>query len=121
MPGLALALEFSFSGRHNAVNALAALGAYAALGLPLDGAQAGAGAVRLSRWRGEELELPGGGTLINGFPDLVAAETGMPVHRAQSPLTCVAVGSGEALAHFDKLTASSRQWRPSYTPDWRTA
>jgi rod shape-determining protein MreB len=65
--------------------------------------------------------LAGGGTLIRGFPDLVAAETGMPVYRAESPLTCVAVGSGEALAHFDKLTASNRQWRPSYTPDWRTA
>jgi rod shape-determining protein MreB and related proteins len=65
--------------------------------------------------------LAGGGTLIRGFPDLVADETGMPVYRAESPLTCVAVGSGEALAHFDKLDAASRQWRPSYTPDWRTA
>jgi rod shape-determining protein MreB and related proteins len=64
--------------------------------------------------------LAGGGTLIRGFPDLVAEETGMPVFRAESPLTCVAVGSGEALAHFDKLTSMSRQWRPNYTPDWRT-
>ena len=65
--------------------------------------------------------LAGGGTLIRGFPDLVADETGMPVYLAESPLTCVAVGSGEALAHFDKLSASSRLWRPAYTPDWRTA
>jgi rod shape-determining protein MreB len=64
--------------------------------------------------------LAGGGTLIRGFPELVAEETGMPVILAESPLTCVVVGSGEALAHFDKLTAASRQSRPSYTPDWRT-
>ncbi len=44
---------------------MAALNAYDALGLPLDEAQAGAGAVTLSRWRGEESELPGGGLLIN--------------------------------------------------------
>ncbi len=65
--------------------------------------------------------LAGGGTLIRGFADLVADETGMPVYMAESPLTCVAVGSGEALAHFDSLSASSRQWRATYTPDWRTA
>jgi rod shape-determining protein MreB len=65
--------------------------------------------------------LAGGGTLIRGFDQLVAAETGMPVFSAQSPLTCVATGSGEALVHFDKLTATQRHWRPSYTPDWRTA
>ncbi len=64
--------------------------------------------------------LAGGGTLVRGFDQLVAAETGMPVFSAQSPLTCVATGSGEALVHFDKLTASQRHWRPSYTPDWRT-
>ncbi len=65
--------------------------------------------------------LAGGGILIRGFADLVAAETGMPVYPAESPLTCVAVGSGEALAHFDRLSSSSRQWRPTYTADWRTA
>ena len=41
--------------------------------------------------------LAGGGTLIRGFDELVGAETGMPVYRAESPLTCVAVGSGQAL------------------------
>jgi rod shape-determining protein MreB len=65
--------------------------------------------------------LAGGGTLVRGFPELVAEETGMPVFSADSPLTCVAVGSGKALAHFDKLTASTRHWRSSYTADWRTA
>jgi UDP-N-acetylmuramoyl-tripeptide--D-alanyl-D-alanine ligase len=60
-----LELDFPFMARYQALNALAALHAYDALGLPLDEAQAGAGAVMLSRWRGEEIELPGGGLLIN--------------------------------------------------------
>jgi len=64
--------------------------------------------------------LAGGGTLVRGFSDLVAAETGMPVHMAESPLTCVAFGSGQALDHFDKLSSTSRVHRPSFTPDWRT-
>jgi rod shape-determining protein MreB len=65
--------------------------------------------------------LAGGGTMLEGFADLVGAETGMPVHAAESPLTCVAYGSGQALAHLDTLARSSRQ--RSYAPagDWRTA
>jgi len=63
--GRPLTIEFSFSGRHNATNALAALAAYNALGLPLGKAQRGARHVKLSRWRGEEAPLPGDGVLIN--------------------------------------------------------
>jgi UDP-N-acetylmuramoyl-tripeptide--D-alanyl-D-alanine ligase len=63
--GLELELELNVTARHQADNALAALLAYDALGLPLDRVQAGAGAVELSRWRGEEVPLPGGGLLIN--------------------------------------------------------
>jgi UDP-N-acetylmuramoyl-tripeptide--D-alanyl-D-alanine ligase len=63
--GRPLTIEFSFSGRHNAQNALAALAAYNALGLPLGKAQRGARHVKLSRWRGEEVPLPGDGVLIN--------------------------------------------------------
>ena len=48
-----------------AENALAALTAYEALGLPLERAQEGAGAIALSRWRGEETALPGGGIVVN--------------------------------------------------------
>jgi len=65
--------------------------------------------------------LAGGGTLVRGFPELVAEETGMPVIRAESPLTCVAVGSGQALHHFDQLSNASRRVRTALTPDWRTA
>jgi rod shape-determining protein MreB len=65
--------------------------------------------------------LAGGGTLIRGFEELVAAETGMPVFSAESPLTCVATGSGQALDHLDRLAMSSRHRRPALSGDWRTA
>jgi UDP-N-acetylmuramoyl-tripeptide--D-alanyl-D-alanine ligase len=58
-------LDVPFRARHQALNLLPALHAYEALGLPLDAAQAGAGQIELSRLRGEELLLPGGGVLIN--------------------------------------------------------
>jgi rod shape-determining protein MreB len=64
--------------------------------------------------------LAGGGTLIRGFDELVANETGMPVFSADSPLTCVATGSGQALAHFDALSLSGRHRRPAISSDWRT-
>ncbi len=58
-------LDVPFTARYQALNALAALHAYDALGLPLDEAQTGASGIALSRWRGEEIELPAGGLLIN--------------------------------------------------------
>ena len=58
-------LVLPFTARHMAENTLAALVAYEALGLPLERLQAGADAIRLSRWRGEELPLPGGGVVVN--------------------------------------------------------
>ena len=65
--------------------------------------------------------LAGGGTLIDGLPELIGEETGMPVFRAESPLTCVAVGSGQALEHYDRLRSRSGGHRAAITPDWRTA
>jgi rod shape-determining protein MreB len=65
--------------------------------------------------------LAGGGTLVRGFDELVALETGMPVTRADSPLTCVAVGSGQALEHLDQLAVARHPRRAPTTPDWRTA
>jgi UDP-N-acetylmuramoyl-tripeptide--D-alanyl-D-alanine ligase len=62
--GRELELELNIAQRHNAVNALVALNAYVALGLPLDRAHEGARSIALSRWHGEELPLPGGGVLI---------------------------------------------------------
>ena len=65
--------------------------------------------------------LAGGGTLVRGFADLVGKETGMPVFSAESPLTCVATGSGQALAHLDALARSRNNRTPALTADWRTA
>jgi UDP-N-acetylmuramoyl-tripeptide--D-alanyl-D-alanine ligase len=62
LDGESLRLEFPFTARHQAQNAVAALFAVRALGLPLP---QGRVEVELSRWRGEESPLPGGGLLIN--------------------------------------------------------
>jgi UDP-N-acetylmuramoyl-tripeptide--D-alanyl-D-alanine ligase len=58
-------IRFPLTSRHQAQNALTALTAYEALGLPLDRLAESAGTVRLSPWRGEELPLPGGGFVVN--------------------------------------------------------
>ena len=58
-------LELPFRAPHQAENAVVALSVYAALGLPLDRVQEGAEQIAFSRLRGEEVELPGGGVLIN--------------------------------------------------------
>jgi UDP-N-acetylmuramoyl-tripeptide--D-alanyl-D-alanine ligase len=58
-------LTLPFTQRHLALNTLAALHAYAALGLPLERAHEGVAGIRLSPWRGEELALPGGGFVVN--------------------------------------------------------
>jgi len=65
LDGQIVELDLPFTQRHHAVNALAALHAYAALGLPLERAADGAGAIQLSPWRGQEVPLPGGGLVIN--------------------------------------------------------
>ena len=59
------AVRFPLVAAHQLQNALAALEAYDALGLPLDRAGKGAAQIAVSRWRGEELALPGGGVAIN--------------------------------------------------------
>jgi UDP-N-acetylmuramoyl-tripeptide--D-alanyl-D-alanine ligase len=58
-------LELPFTTRHQVENALTAVAAYWAIGLPLDRIGEGAPQIELSRLRGEELQLPGGGVLIN--------------------------------------------------------
>ena len=52
---------FDFTPRHQARNALAALHAARAIGIEA----AGEVEVVFSRWRGDEVELPGGGLLVN--------------------------------------------------------
>jgi UDP-N-acetylmuramoyl-tripeptide--D-alanyl-D-alanine ligase len=63
--GRRVELTFDFVARHQLLNALAALHAYDALGLPLDRTHEGAAEIAFSRWRGDELPLEGGGVLIN--------------------------------------------------------
>jgi rod shape-determining protein MreB len=47
--------------------------------------------------------LAGGGALLSRMDERVRAETQMPVQVAESPLTCVAVGSGRSLDEFEVL------------------
>ena len=47
--------------------------------------------------------LAGGGALLRGFAERVHRETGMPVHIAEAPLTCVASGAGQSLEELDRL------------------
>ncbi|WMJ81036.1 rod shape-determining protein [Clostridium sp. MB40-C1] len=47
--------------------------------------------------------LTGGGANLKGLDKLINKETHMPVHIAESPLDCVAVGAGKALDNIDKL------------------
>ncbi len=62
--GRTITVPVNFTSHHNALNLAAAVAAYDAAGLPLDEAARGSAAVQFSRWRGETLELPGGGLLI---------------------------------------------------------
>ncbi|MFL5825496.1 MAG: rod shape-determining protein [Thermoleophilaceae bacterium] len=50
--------------------------------------------------------LAGGGALLQGFDERLRDETGMPTSLAESPLTCVAVGSGRSLEEYDAIAAS---------------
>ncbi len=49
------------------------------------------------------ITLAGGGALIKGLDKLINRETGMPVVIADSPLDCVATGTGKVLEEIDKL------------------
>jgi rod shape-determining protein MreB len=52
--------------------------------------------------------LAGGGALLQGMDERLRHETHMPVHLAESPLTCVAVGSGRSLEEFEAIHRASR-------------
>lgn len=47
--------------------------------------------------------LTGGGALLRGIDKLIAGETGIPVHIAEHPLDCVALGTGTVLDNIDKM------------------
>ena len=56
----------------------------------------------------EGVLLAGGGSLLRGFEDRVARETGMPVRVADDPLACVATGAGMSLEELDTLPRGRR-------------
>ncbi len=47
--------------------------------------------------------LTGGVALLRGLDKLLANQTGIPIHIAEDPLSCVAVGCGRALDQLDAI------------------
>ena len=102
-------IAFSFAARHQAANAVAALTACEALGVPLPDELV---EVTFSRWRSEETELPGGGLLINDSwnanPVAMRAALQYLVERAAGRRTIAILGEmaelGEnAAAYHDEI------------------
>src|SRR5436190_230624 len=54
--------------------------------------------------------LAGGGALLQRLTERIRNETQMPVHLAESPLTCVAVGSGRSLEEFDAIHRANQAY-----------
>jgi len=50
--------------------------------------------------------LTGGGALLRGLDKLLSAATGIPVHVADDPLSCVAIGTGRALEELPAIRKS---------------
>jgi rod shape-determining protein MreB len=49
------------------------------------------------------IRLTGGGALLRGIDKLIEKKTGVRTSVAETPYNCVALGTGEALAHMDIL------------------
>ena len=54
------------------------------------------------------ITLAGGGALLQGMDQRMRDECQMPCHLTESPLTCVAVGSGRSLEEFEVIHRMSR-------------
>ncbi len=57
--------------------------------------------------------LAGGSSLLRGLDKLIAEQTGLPVHRADDPMSAVAEGAGVVLNELDflrKVAASDRNY-----------
>lgn len=50
--------------------------------------------------------LTGGGALLRGLDRLLSVATDIPVHVAEDPLSCVAIGTGRALEEFPAIRQS---------------
>ena len=53
---------------------------------------------------GRGIWLTGGGALLRGLDRLLMQQTGIPVHIADDPLSCVAMGAGMALDQIELLS-----------------
>ncbi len=47
--------------------------------------------------------LAGGGVLLRGLDEVIQESTGLPVRRAEDPITCVALGTGLCLENLDRM------------------
>ncbi len=108
-------VTFSFTARHQAANAVAALTVVDALGLPLPDEVV---EVPFSRWRCEESQLPGGGLLINDAynanPASMRAALQHLVERAGGRHTVAVLGEmaelGDGAPRFhDEIGAFARE------------
>jgi rod shape-determining protein MreB len=54
------------------------------------------------------ITLAGGGALLQGVDQRMREECQMPAQLTESPLTCVAVGSGKSLEEFEVIHRLSR-------------
>jgi rod shape-determining protein MreB and related proteins len=57
------------------------------------------------------MTLAGGGALLHGFAERMSEECQMPARLAESPLTCVATGSGQALEEFEAIKRALKNSR----------
>ena len=57
------------------------------------------------------MTLAGGGALLQGMADRMSDECKMPCRLAESPLTCVAIGSGQALEEFEAIKRALKNSR----------
>jgi rod shape-determining protein MreB and related proteins len=55
--------------------------------------------------------LAGGGALLHGMAERMAEECQVPATLAESPLTCVAIGSGQALEEFEAIKRALKNSR----------
>lgn len=53
--------------------------------------------------------MTGGGSLLDGLGRLLSMETRLPVHLAEDPISCVAMGTGKALNEMNMLASHQRK------------